>query len=63
MNDLMNINRSLLSLSQDKLISVLLNGSNALDNKTNRKILICTVQLIKARTDLTIPFSKSFLLY
>ena len=55
MNDLMNINRSLLSLNQDKLISVLLYG-----NKTNFKILICTVQPIKSHTDLRIPFSKSF---
>ena len=47
MNDLMNIDRSLPSLSQDKLISVLLYGSDAFDNKKNRKILICTVQFIK----------------
>ena len=60
MNDLMNINRSLLSLNQDKLISVLLYGSDAFDNKTNFKILICTVQPIKSHTDLRIPFSKSF---
>ena len=47
MNDLMNTNRSLPSLSQDKLISILLYGSNAFDNKKNRKILICTIQFIK----------------
>ena len=47
MNGLMNIDRSLSSLSQDKLISVLLYGSDAFDNKKNRKILICTVQFIK----------------
>ena len=60
MNDLMNINRSLLSLNQDKLISVLLYGSDAFDNKTNFKILICTVQPIKSHTDLRMAFSKSF---
>ena len=47
MNDLMNIDRSLLSMSQRKLISVLLYGSDAFDSKTNRKILFCTVQFIK----------------
>ena len=47
MNDLMNIDRSLPSLSQDKLISVLLYRSDAFDRKRNCKILICTVQLIK----------------
>ena len=47
MNDLMNIDRSLPSLSQDKLISVLLYGSDAFDNKNNFKILIYTVQFIK----------------
>ena len=60
MNYLMNIDRSLLSLNQDKLISVLLYGSDAFDNRTNFKILICTVQPIKSHTDLRIPFSKSF---
>ena len=33
MNDLMNMDRSLPSLSQAKLISVLLYGSDAFDNK------------------------------
>ena len=47
MNDLMNIDRSLPSLSQDKLISVLSYGSDAFDNKKNRKILNYTVQFIK----------------
>ena len=47
MNDLMNIDKSLLSLSQDKPINVLLYGNDALDNKTNHKILICTVKVIK----------------
>ena len=47
MNDLMNTNRSLPSLSQDKLISILLYGSNAFDIKKNLKILICTIQFIK----------------
>ena len=47
MNDLINIDRSLPSLSQDKLISILLYGSDALDNKKNRQILICTIQFIK----------------
>ena len=42
MIDLMIIDRSLSSLSQDKLISILLYGSDAFDNKKNRKILICT---------------------
>ena len=60
MNDSMNINRSLLSLNQNKLISVLLYGSDAFDNKTNFKILICTVQPIKSHTDLRMAFSKSF---
>ena len=44
MNDIMNIGRSLLSLSRDKLISIMLQGSDALKN---RKILICTIQFIK----------------
>ena len=47
MNDLMNTNRSLPSLSKDKLISILLYGSNAFDIKKNLKILICTIQFIK----------------
>ena len=48
MNDLINIDRSLPSLSQkDKLISILLYGSDAFDNKKNHKILICTIQFIK----------------
>ena len=41
MNDLMNIGRSLLYGSRD------LDGRGAFDNKTNRKILICTVLFIK----------------
>ena len=61
MNYLINIDRSLPSLSQGKLISILLYGSDAFDNKKNHKILICTIQL-KTHTDLTIPFSKSSLL-
>ena len=47
MNDLINIDRSLPSLSQDKLISILLYGSDAFDSKKNRKILICTIQFIR----------------
>ena len=47
MNDLMNIDRSLPSLSQDKLISSLLYGNDAFDNKKNLKILICTIQFLK----------------
>ena len=47
MNDLINIDRSLPSLSQDKLISILLYGSDAFDNKKNRKILIWTIQFIR----------------
>ena len=48
MNDFINIDRSLPSLSQkDKLISILLYGSDAFDNKKNHKILICTIQFIK----------------
>ena len=46
-NDLINTERSLPSLSQDKLISILLYVSDAFDNKKNRKILICTIQFIK----------------
>ena len=61
MNYLINIDRYLPSLSQGKLISILLYGSDAFDNKKNHKILICTIQL-KTHTDLTIPFSKSSLL-
>ena len=53
MNDLMIIDRSLSSLSQDKLISILLYGSDAFDNKKNRKILICTIQFIKDSHSLT----------
>ena len=59
MIDLTNINRSLLSLNQDKLISFLLYGTDVFHNKTNFKILICIVQPIKSHTDLRIPFSKS----
>ena len=47
MNDLMNIDRSLPSLSQDNLIIILLYDSDAFDNKKNRKILIWTIQFIK----------------
>ena len=47
MNDLMNTDRSLPSLSQDKLSCVLLYGSNAFDNKKNFKNLICTTPFIK----------------
>ena len=47
MNDLINIDRSLPSLSQDKLISILLYGSDAFDNKKNRKVVICTIQFLK----------------
>ena len=47
MNDLMNFDRSLPSLSQDNLIIILLYDSDAFDNKKNRKILICTIQIIK----------------
>ena len=47
MNDLMNIDRSLPSLSLDNLIIILLYDSDAFDNKKNRKILICTMQFIK----------------
>ena len=62
MNHLMNLDRSLSLLSQDKLIRVLLYGSDASANKKNRKILIYTVKFIKTHKHLTIPFSKSFLL-
>ena len=47
MNDLMNIDRSLPSLSQDKLISSLLYGNDAFDSKKNHKILIFTIQFLK----------------
>ena len=48
MNGLMNVDRSLQSLSQDdKLIIVLLYGSDVFDNETNGKILICTLRFIK----------------
>ena len=59
MNDLKNIDKYLQSLSQDKLISVLLYGSHAFENKTNRKILNFIVQFIKY---FTIAFYKFFLL-
>ena len=47
MNDLINIDKFLPSLNQDKLISNLLQGSDAFDNNKNHKILICTIQFIK----------------
>ena len=47
MNDLINIDRSLPSLSQEKLVSILLYGSDAFDKKKNRDILICTIHFIK----------------
>ena len=47
MNDLMNIDRSLPLLSRDKLISVLLYGSDAFDNNKNGKIPISSIQFIK----------------
>ena len=47
MNDLMSIDRSLPTLSQDKLINILLYGSDALNSKKNHKILIFTIQFIK----------------
>ena len=47
MNDLGNMDRSLPSLSQDKLISVLLYNSDVFHNKKNCKILICIMQFIK----------------
>ena len=47
MNDLGNMDRSLPSLSQDKLISVLLYNSDVFHNKKNCKILICIIQFIK----------------
>ena len=46
-NDWMNIDRSFPSLSQDKLISVLLHGNDAFDSKKNRNILIYTARFIK----------------
>ena len=52
MNDLMNIDRSLPSLSQHKLIGVLLYGNDA----------FALYNSLNAHTDLTIPFSKSFLI-
>ena len=61
MNELVNIDKSVPSLSQHKLISVLLYGNDAFD-KTNRKILIRSTIHLKTHTDLTIPFIKSFLL-
>ena len=59
MNDLNNIDKYLQSLSQGKLISVLLYGSDVFENKTNRKILNFIVQFIKY---FTIHFYKFFLL-
>ena len=53
MNDLIIIDRSPSSLSQDKLINILLYGSDAFGNKKNRKILICTIQFIKDSHSLT----------
>ena len=52
MNDLINIDRSLPYLTQDKVISILLQGSDAFDKKKNRKILICTIQFIKRLTQI-----------
>ena len=45
MNYLMNIDRLLSSLIQNKLISVLLHGSDSFD-KTNSEFLVCTLQFI-----------------
>ena len=39
--------KSLPSLSRDKLISVLLYGSDAFDSSTNSKILNCTLKFMK----------------
>ena len=47
LNDFMNIDKALPSLIQGKLISVFLYRSDTFDNKTNSKILICTLQFIK----------------
>ena len=47
MNNLISIDRSLPSLSQDKLVSILIYVSDAFDNKKNRKILIFTMHFIK----------------
>ena len=52
MNDLMNIDRSLPSLTQDKVINILLPCSDAFDKKKNRKILICTIIFIKGLTQI-----------
>ena len=52
MNDLINIDRSLASLTQDKVINILLQGSDAFDKKKNRKILICTIIFIKRLTQI-----------
>ena len=60
MNDSINIDRSLPSSSQDKLISVLLYENDGFDNKKNRKILICTVQFIKDSHNFTMPFLNPF---
>ena len=63
LNDFMNIGNSIPSLSQDKLISVLLYEIDAFDKKINFKVQICTVQFIKDshRYDDS-HLSKSFLL-
>ena len=63
LNDLMNVDNSIPSLSQDKLISVLLYEIDAFDKKINFKVQICTVQFIKNshRYDDS-HLSKSFLL-
>ena len=47
MNNVINIDRSLPSLRQDRLIGAVLYGSDAFNIKTNCKILICTLQFIK----------------
>ena len=52
MNDLINIDRSLPSLTQDKVINILLQGSDAFDKKKNRKILICTIIFIRRLTQI-----------
>ena len=63
LNDFMNIGNSIPSLSQDKLISVLLYEIDAFDKKINCNVQICTVQFIKDshRYDDS-HLSKSFLL-
>ena len=62
MIDLMNIGRSFPSQTQDKLISILLYGSVLLAIRRIVIFYFALCNLLKTHRDMTIPFSKPFLL-